>query len=84
MMDSTGEDMSRPAMRVLPFNNYQLVKLVSGNGGSKRVTIPKDIVEKLCMKDTKYVAIAVGQGNHVVIAPVSVVMQTLKGKRIDI
>jgi len=60
---------------------FQLVKLVSGNSGSKRITIPKEIVEKLKLKDAEYVAVKYEGNNRAVITPVKVVIQQEKSSR---
>ena len=56
--------------------NFRLVKLVSGNAGSKRITIPKDIVEKLGLKDADYVAVTYEGNRKASIAPAKVTVET--------
>lgn len=55
--------------------NFRLVKLVSGNSGSKRITIPKEIVEKLELKDVDYVAVIYEGNKKATIAPAKVVIK---------
>lgn len=53
---------------------FQLVKVVSGNSGSKRITIPKNIVKKLGLDDTDYVAVTYDGDKKVTIAPAKVIV----------
>lgn len=55
--------------------DFQLVKLVSGNSGSKRITIPKEIVEKLELKNTEYVALRFEGKKKATLSPVKVVIE---------
>lgn len=52
--------------------NFQLIKLVSGNSGSKRITIPKDIVEKLELEDIDYVAVKYEGNKKITISPAQI------------
>jgi len=56
--------------------NFHLVKLVSGNGGSKRITIPKKIVEKLGLNNADYVAVIYEGNKKASIAPAKVTVET--------
>ena len=53
-------------------NDLRLIKLVSGNAGSKRITIPKDIVEKLGLCNSDYVAMVYEGDKKAIIAPAKV------------
>lgn len=55
--------------------SFQLVKVVSGNSGSKRITIPKEIVEKLGLDNADYVAVAYEGNKKATIRPARVVME---------
>jgi len=55
--------------------NLRLVKLVSGNRGSKRITIPKEIVEKLELEDVDYVAVIYEGNKKATIAPAEVTLK---------
>lgn len=57
-------------------SDFQLVKLVSGNAGSKRITIPKEIVEKLGLKHADYVAVRYEGKRKASITPAKVVIET--------
>lgn len=61
--------------------HFQLVRLVSGNSGSKRITIPKEIVEKLELHDAKYVAVMYEGNKRAIITPVKVVIQEEESSR---
>ena len=52
--------------------DLRLIKLVSGNAGSKRITIPKDIVEKLGLCNSDYVAMMYEGNKKAVIAPAKI------------
>jgi bifunctional DNA-binding transcriptional regulator/antitoxin component of YhaV-PrlF toxin-antitoxin module len=52
--------------------DFQLVKVVSGNSGSKRITIPKDVVRKLGLENTDYVAMIVESDKRATIMPAEV------------
>jgi len=54
--------------------NFQLVKLVSGNSGSKRITIPREIVKKLGLENTDYVAMRVEGDKKGTFVPAKVVV----------
>jgi antitoxin component of MazEF toxin-antitoxin module len=56
-------------------NDLRLIKLVSGNAGSKRITIPKDIVEKLGLCNSEYVAMKYEGNKKAVIAPAKVTIE---------
>lgn len=57
-------------------DRFRLVKVVSGNSGSKRITIPRDIVEKLGLDNTAYVAVTYEGNKKAMIAPAKVVVET--------
>lgn len=63
-------------VKVLYLSDFQLVKLVSGNAGSKRITIPKEIVEKLGLKDADYVAVKYEGKKKASITPAKIVIET--------
>jgi bifunctional DNA-binding transcriptional regulator/antitoxin component of YhaV-PrlF toxin-antitoxin module len=56
-------------------NDFHLVKLVSGNAGSKRITIPKEIVDKLGINDADYVALMYEGNKKAYIAPAKVTVE---------
>ena len=53
---------------------FQLVKLVSGNSGSKRITIPKEVVKQLGLSNAKYVVMTCNGQKKATIAPAKVVI----------
>lgn len=57
-------------------DRFRLVKVVSGNSGSKRITIPRDIVEKLGLDDADYVAVTYKGNKKAMIAPAKVIVET--------
>jgi bifunctional DNA-binding transcriptional regulator/antitoxin component of YhaV-PrlF toxin-antitoxin module len=56
-------------------NDFLLVKLVSGNAGSKRITIPKEIVNKLGINDADYVAMMYEGNKKAYITPAKVTVE---------
>lgn len=50
----------------------KLIKVVAGNRGSKRITIPKEICEKLDLKDDDYVVVSYNGNKTALIAPVDI------------
>lgn len=56
-------------------DNFYLVKLVSGNAGSKRITIPKEIVDKLGINNADYVAVVYEGSKKASIAPAKVTIE---------
>ena len=50
----------------------KLIKVVAGNRGSKRITIPKEICEKLELKDDDYVVVSYNGNKTALIAPVEI------------
>lgn len=55
--------------------SFRLVKLVSGNSGSKRITIPKELVEKLELENTDYVALTYEGHRKATLAPARVIVE---------
>jgi len=55
--------------------NFQLVKLVEGNAGSKRITIPKEIVQKMKIEKADYVAIVYEEERKASIFPVTLIIE---------
>lgn len=55
--------------------SFLLVKVVSGNSGSKRITIPKEIVKKLGLDNIEYVAVTYEGNKRATIKPAKVVIQ---------
>ncbi len=56
-------------------DDLHLIKLVSGNAGSKRITIPKEIVEKLGISNSDYVAMVYKGNKKALIAPARVTIE---------
>jgi bifunctional DNA-binding transcriptional regulator/antitoxin component of YhaV-PrlF toxin-antitoxin module len=56
-------------------DTFRLVKLVSGNAGSKRITIPKEIVDKMGINDADYVAMTYEGNKKATISPAKVTIE---------
>lgn len=56
-------------------DTFRLVKLVSGNAGSKRITIPKEIVDKLGIGDADYIAMTYEGNKKAIIAPAKITIE---------
>ena len=50
----------------------KLVKVVAGNRGSRRITIPKEICEKLELEDDDYVVVSYNGNKTALITPVEI------------
>lgn len=57
-------------------DSFRLVKVVSGNSGSKRITIPKEIVEKLRLDNVDYVAMTCEGNKKASFAPAKITVET--------
>ncbi len=53
----------------------KLVKVVSGYNGSKRITIPKEISEKMGLKEEDYVIIRYDGNKQMIVAPAVITMR---------
>lgn len=56
-------------------DTFHLVKLVSGNAGSKRITIPKEIVDKLGIGNAEYVAMIYEGNKKATVAPAKITIE---------
>ncbi len=53
----------------------KLVKVVSAQNGSKRITIPKEISEKMNLKNEDYVIVRYENDRRLIVAPAEITMR---------